>query len=361
MTTLAVTFLVVSNGPKNNERQTRSPANPMDYPSMNHQLSIPVSNSKPMPAIGLGYWKVDPAEAAKLTVEALKTGYRHLDCASDYGNESSVGYGIAESLAQGVCNREDLWVTSKLWNTFHRPEHVKSALLRSLSDLRVDYLDLYLIHFPISLKHVPIETRYPAGWFFDPSALSPRMVPDAVPIRETWQAMEELVDAGLVRSIGVSNFGTSLIRDLLTQCRIRPSVLQVESHPYLVQPKLLRYCREESIATTAFSPLGALSYIPIGMATESDSVLNHSLILSLATNYNKTPAQIVLRWGVQRGTAIVPKTSTLNRLGENLDLASFELTSQDMESINSLDKNQRFNDPGAFCEKAFGCFFPIYE
>lgn len=360
MTTLAVTFLDVSNELRNNNGKTQSQADRTDNLSMNQPLSVPVSDSKPMPAIGLGYWKVDPTEAAALTVEALKTGYRHLDCASDYGNESSVGAGIAAALAQGVCNREDLWVTSKLWNTFHRPEHVRSALLRSLSDLRVDYLDLYLIHFPISLKHVPIETRYPAGWFFDPSAMSPKMVPDAVPIRETWQAMEELVDAGLVRSIGVSNFGTSLIRDLLSQCRIRPSVLQVESHPYLVQSKLLRYCSEESIAYTAFSPLGAPSYIPIEMATEMDSVLNHSLILSLAKNYDKTPAQIVLRWGVQRGTAIVPKTSKLDRLRENLDLAGFELTGQEMESIASLDKNQRFNDPGVFCEKAFGCFFPIY-
>lgn len=324
-------------------------------------LSVAVSNSKPMPAVGLGYWKVEKAAAAALTVEAVKSGYRHLDCAADYGNEANVGEGIAEVARQGLCSRDELWVTSKLWNTYHRPEHVKPALKRSLLDLKLDYLDLYLIHFPIVLQYVPFETRYPAGWFADPNASKPRMAPDSVPIRDTWQAMEDLVDAGLVRSIGISNFGTSLIRDLLSQCRIRPSVLQVELHPYLVQSKLLRFCRESSIAVTAFSPLGAPSYIPIGMATESDSVLIHPVVQKIANDHNRTAAQIVLRWGVQRGTAIVPKTSQFDRLRENLDLANFALTQHEMESISSLDKNQRFNDPGEFGENAFGCFYPIYE
>lgn len=333
----------------------------MKIASKKSDLSIAVSNSKPMPAVGLGYWKVEQSAAAALTVEAVKIGYRHLDCAADYGNEASVGDGIAEVVRQGLCKREDLWVTSKLWNTHHRPEHVKPAFIRSLRDLKLDYLDLYLIHFPISLQYVPMETRYPAGWFVDPKDSQPRMVPDAVPIRETWQAMEELVDAGLVRSIGISNFGVSLIRDLLSQCRIRPNVLQVESHPYLVQQKLIRFCHEASIAVTAFSPLGAPSYIPIGMASESDSVLNDPIVRKIASSHGRSAAQIVLRWGVQRGTAIIPKSSKLERLRENLDLAGFELAQPEMESINALNKNQRFNDPGAFCESAFGCFFPIYE
>lgn len=314
-----------------------------------------------MPSVGLGYWKIDPQQASSLTVEAIRTGYRHLDCASDYGNEPGVGQGITQALSANLCNRGDLWVTSKLWNTYHNPEHVRPALERTLQDLQLEYLDLHLIHFPIALQYVPFETRYPAGWFFDPKETNPKMVQDRVPIRETWQAMEELVDSGKVRSIGVSNFGTSLIRDLLSQCRIRPSVLQVESHPYLVQPKLLRYCQEQSIAYTAFSPLGAPSYIPIGMATEEDSVLVHSLLTSIADAHGKTPAQIALRWGIQRGTAVVPKTSQLSRLQENIDIYDFELTLAEMNSINQLDRNQRFNDPGVFCEKAFGCYFPIYE
>lgn len=333
----------------------------MSISTQTSALTIPVVNSKPMPAVGLGYWKVEKPAAAALTVEAVKAGYRLLDCASDYGNEANVGEGIAEVAKQRLCSREELWVTSKLWNSYHRPEHVKPAVQRSLRDLQLDYLDLYLIHFPIATQYIPFETRYPAGWFADPNAAQPKMVPDSVPIRETWQAMEELVGAGLVKSIGISNFCVSLARDLLTQCKIRPSVLQIESHPYLVQPKLLRFCSENSIAVTAFSPLGAPSYIPIGMATESDSVLANPVVTAIAAAHGRTPAQVVLRWGVQRGTAVIPKTGRIERLRENLDIAGFSLSQTEMSSISALDKNQRFNDPGVFCESAFGCFYPIYE
>lgn len=317
--------------------------------------------SRTPPSVGYGFWKVENDRAAALTVQAIEMGYRHLDCASDYGNEAEVGQGIEKALSQRLCAREALWVTSKLWNTNHRTEHVLPALKRSLSDLRVDYLDLYLIHFPIALKHVPESTRYPAGWFFDPEAKPPRMEYDPVPILETWQAMEELVDQGLVKQIGVSNFSVALIRDLLTRCRIRPSVLQVESHPYLVQSKLLRYCQQESIAMTAFSPLGAPSYIPLGMATQGDSVLDQPVILEIASRHSKSPAQVVLRWGVQRGTSVIPKSSNPDRLRENLDVEGFALSEEEMGRIGALDRGQRFNDPGVFCEQAFNTFFPIYE
>lgn len=313
------------------------------------------------PSVGYGFWKVERDRVADLTVQAIEMGYRHLDCASDYGNEAEVGQGIERALSSRLCDRQELWVTSKLWNTNHRGEHVLPALKRSLADLRLEYLDLYLIHFPIALKHVPESTRYPAGWFYDPSANPPRMEYDPVPIRETWQAMEELVGLGLVKRIGVSNFSIALIRDLLTQCRIRPSVLQVESHPYLVQSKLLRYCQQESIAMTAFSPLGAPSYIPLGMATSGDSVLENPVVLGIAQSHGKTPAQVVLKWGVQRGTSVIPKSSNPSRLRENLDLEGFRLTDDEMIRIQSLDRGQRFNDPGVFCEQAFNTFFPIYE
>ncbi|MFO1066447.1 MAG: aldo/keto reductase [Pirellulales bacterium] len=196
-----------------------------------------------IPPVGLGLWKIDPEDVASAISSAIAAGYRHLDGACDYGNEAACGAALKNVLASGMCRREDVWVTSKLWNTFHRPEHVRSALERSLRDWQLDYFDLYLVHFPIPLAYVPIEKRYPPGWFYEPDAAVPRMVSDQVRISETWSAMEELVDAGLVRSIGVSNFGVSLIRDLYSAMRIRPAVLQVESHPYLVQEKLLRYCR----------------------------------------------------------------------------------------------------------------------
>jgi D-xylose reductase len=218
-----------------------------------------------------------------------------------------------------------------------------------------------LIHFPIATKFVPFEDRYPPGWFFDPAASAPRMEMDRVPIGETWQAMEELVAAGLVRDIGVCNFGCSLLRDLLSTARIRPALLQVEMHPYLTQERLLRFCREEGIAMTAFSPLGALSYFSLGMADESESVIETQVVREIAARYSRTPAQIVLRWGVQRGTSVIPKTSRPERLKENIALFDFQLTDDEMRAIGGLNRNRRFNDPGDFCEAAFNTFCPIYE
>lgn len=313
------------------------------------------------PAVGLGLWKIPNASTAGLVHEAIRAGYRHLDSACDYGNERETGEGIHRALKEGLCRRDDLWVTSKLWNTYHKAEHVRPALERTLSDMGLDHLDLFLIHFPIPLAFVPFETRYPPGWTFDPKATKPAMKPAAVPLIETWQAMERLVDAGLVRHIGVSNFCVSLLRDMLAQARIRPVVNQVEAHPYLAQEKLLRYCREESVAITAFSPLGAPSYVPLGMAKPEDSVLLQPAVADAARRLGKTPAQVVLRWAVQRGTSVVPKTEKPARLRENLAIHDFALNETEMAAISALDRNRRFNDPGVFCEQAFGTFYPIYE
>ena len=314
-----------------------------------------------MPSVGLGLWKVDPLSAGELVYEAISVGYRHLDSACDYGNEAEVGKGIERVLASNVCHREDLWITSKLWNTFHEPKYVRPAVERTLRDLQVDYLDSYLIHFPISLAYVAPETRYPPGWFFEPDAPNPSMQSIKVPVAETWGAMEELVDTGLVRTIGVCNFGISLLRDLQAGARIQPSSLQVEMHPRLTQEKLLRFCNQENIAVTAFSPLGAPSYVPLGMAKETDSLLINQDILEIADVVQRTPAQVLLRWGVQRGTAVVPKTSQPKRLKENISLFDFSLSEEQMLIIDGLNKNHRFNDPGDFCEQAFNTFFPIYE
>ncbi len=313
------------------------------------------------PAVGFGLWKVENGICAQMVRTAIEVGYRHLDSASDYGNEAQSGEGIESAIRDGLVRRDDLWVTSKLWNTNHRAEHVQPAVEKTMKDLRVDYLDLYLIHFPICLKYVDPAVRYPAGWFYDPAAPNPKMEVDAVPIRETWGAMEKLVQKGLVKNIGISNFNIALIRDLLSDCSIRPAVLQVESHPYLVQPKLLRYCQMEKIAFTAFSPLGAPSYVPIGMAKESDSVMDQPVVKQIAARLGKTPAQVVLAWGLNRGTSVIPKSSRVERLKENLASQSIQLSDADMKAIAALDRNQRFNDPGVFCESAFGGFHPIYE
>jgi D-xylose reductase len=313
------------------------------------------------PAVGLGLWKIARPDTAAIVEEAIRVGYRHIDAACDYGNEEEAGAGILAAVAKGLCRREDLWVTSKLWNTFHEPRHVRPATERSLRDLGLDQLDLYLVHFPIALKYVPFETRYPPGWLHDPAASPPRMEPIQVPLAETWQAMEDLVTAGLVRRIGLCNCNVALVRDLLARARIRPAVLQVELHPFLVQEKLLRFCRESGIAVTAFSPLGAPSYVPLGMATASESVLEHPVVTGIAAATGRTPAQVVLRWGVQRGTSVIPKTSHPERLRENLAACDFTLSDEQMRAIAALDHGRRFNDPGDFCERGFGTFFPIYE
>jgi D-xylose reductase len=323
--------------------------------------TVKLTGGNEIPAVGLGMWKVDKPIVADLVQEAIRIGYRHFDCACDYGNEAEVGAGLQAAVGSGLCDREELWVTSKLWNTYHAAEHVRPALEKSLSDLQLDYLDLYLIHFPIASKFVPFEHRYPPEWFYDPKAESPKIESVPVPIRETWEAMEELVRAELVKNIGICNFNCQLLRDLLSYAKIRPAVLQVELHPQLTQEKLLRYCREEDIAVTAFSPLGAESYYSIGMADPEESVLRNEVVTKIAEVKHKTPAQVVLRWGVQRGTAIVPKTSRVDRLVENLAIFDFELTAEEMDAISGLNLNRRFNDPGDFAEAAFNTFFPIYE
>lgn len=318
-------------------------------------------NQQQMPAVGFGLWKIAKNDTADRVFKAIEVGYRHLDSAADYGNETQAGEGIRRALADGVCTRDELWVTSKLWNTFHRPEHVREACEKTLSDLGVDYLDLYLVHFPIALTYVPISERYPPEWVFDPACEQPTMEIDPVPLSDTWRAMEALVHAGLVRNIGVCNYNSALLHDLMAYATLKPAMLQIESHPYLTQQRLIQLAQDYGIAVTAFSPLGAGSYVELSMASDQDSVLSQPIVQEIAGRVQRTPAQVVLRWGVQRGTSVIPKTSRVERLAENLAVFDFTLSSDDMAAISALNQNRRFNDPGAFCEQAFGKFYPIYD
>lgn len=314
-----------------------------------------------MPRVGFGLWKIPREDTAASVIEAVRAGYRHFDSAADYANEAQTGEGLSQAVAEGLVTREELWVTSKLWNTFHAAEHVEEACRKTLSDLRLDYLDLYLIHFPIALEYVPIDVRYPPEWLHDPDAPDPVMKRAPVPLQETWMAMETLVQKGLVNRIGVCNYNTALIHDLMSYATIKPAMLQIETHPYLTQEKLIRCARGYGIDVTAFSPLGAQSYFELGMADSGESLLGAAPVMVAAQTHGKTPAQVLLKWGVQRGTSVIPKTSKPERMRENIDIEDFELSAVEMAAISALNQNRRFNDPGVFAESAFNTFHPIYD
>jgi diketogulonate reductase-like aldo/keto reductase len=308
-----------------------------------------------MPLVGLGTWKIPKDKTANTVKTSLAIGYRLLDCACDYGNEKEVGLGIKQAIDEGIVKRDQIWVTSKLWNTYHGKNHVKAACKRSLADLGLEYLDLYLIHFPISLKYVDFETRYPPEWDYDPS--KPGCVFEDVPTAETWAAMEELVVEGLVRNIGISNFNCQHIMDLMKYAKIKPAVNQIEYHPYLQQPQLVEYChrKEVNIALTAYSSFGGHSYIPLGnkLAASTPSLLEHKVIESIAKKHGKTIPQVLLRFATQQGIAVIPKSVDSNRLKENFHL-EFNLDPSDIEEIRKLDQKLRFNDPADFAN------YPIY-
>mmetsp|Transcript_10157 Transcript_10157/g.12873 ORF Transcript_10157/g.12873 Transcript_10157/m.12873 type:complete len:645 (+) Transcript_10157:113-2047(+) len=302
-----------------------------------------------------GLWRLDNPE--ETVYQAIKNGYRRLDSACDYGNEEASGRGIRRAIGEGICTREELYITTKLWNTYHDPSHVPMAMDKSLKDLGLDYVDEYLIHFPISMEFVPFDKKYPPEW----SNLEGNMVIVPNDINKTWKAMEALVDSGQTHQIGLSNFNCQHIRQVLSTAKIRPSTLQVECHPHLSQEKLIRFARDEGMRVSVFSPMGATSYISLDMATKDDVLFDNNVIKSIAEKHKKTPAQIMLRWAVQRNTIPISKSSSAGRMQENKNLLDFYLHKEDVYAISSLNKNRRYNDPGVFCEAAFGTFCPIYE
>lgn len=292
------------------------------------------NNADQIPILGLGTWKSEPGEVYEAVKEAIRLGYRHIDCASAYGNEAEIGQALSECFKEKLVTRDEMWITSKLWNDAHAPDDVGPALNKSLSDLQLSYLDLYLIHWPIALKK---------GVPFPKSAGD--MIPlDDLPISKTWEAMESMVDKGLCRHIGVSNFSVAKLRRLHDGARIKPEMNQIELHPYLQQAAMLDFCSKNKIHITAYSPLGSPDRPSFLKAEDEPILLEDSTIATIAERHNATPAQVLISWAIHRGTVVIPKSINSDRMKQNLDAVDVSLTKEDMEDIAGIDRNRRYID-----------------
>ncbi len=292
-----------------------------------------------IPALGLGTWKPQGDDVYNAVRAALSAGYRHIDCAAIYGNEDVIGRALADALAAGDAQREDLWITSKLWNTEHAPDAVLPAIEKTLSRLRLERLDLYLMHWPVALRQ---------GVVF-PQKTDDFIALSELPLEATWTAMAGLRERGLTRQIGVSNFSAAKTRRLADATGVLPAVNQVEMHPYLAQNELLATSREMGVVLTAYSPLGTPDSNEMFKRGDPFKLLDDTVIAGLAAAHGASPAQVMLAWAVQRGTSVIPKSSNPGRIAENLAAADLTLTDSDMAAIGALDKHHRFVSGSFWC------------
>jgi diketogulonate reductase-like aldo/keto reductase len=276
-----------------------------------------------IPSIGLGTWKSATNAVGNAVEAAILAGYRHIDCAAAYDNEKEVGKALKKVIGVAV-KREELFITSKLWNTDHA--NVREAFSKSLKDLELSYLDLYLIHWPMAYD-------------MDENGMD---VVGKTPIKEVWQEMEKLVDEGLVKHIGLSNFNSAQITEILDFARIKPSLIQVECHPYLTQVKLSEFAKSKGLVFQAFAPLGSPDRPNYLKAENEPEVLKNPVVLQIAQKHQKSPAQVLLRFQIERGHVVLVKSLNPSNMKENLEVLNFTLDKGDMEQLIGLNKGFRY-------------------
>ncbi len=312
--------------------------------------TLKFSNGDTMHAIGLGTWKATGSDVKKAVKDAIYAGYRHIDTAAAYGNEEAIGEALAEIFDKGEIFREDVFITSKVWNDSHAEGQVRPALEESLKKLKLDYLDLYLIHWPVAFKHGVDSPKKPDDY----------LTPEEAPIIETWKQMEKAKKDGLARHIGVSNFSDIKLKDLIAKATIKPEMNQVELHPLLQQDDLLKYCKSENIHITAYSPLGSGDRSENMKGKEEPNLLEIKTIKEIARKHNASEGQILISWHAHRGTAAIPKSTSKEHIEENFKAASIELDDSDIKAIANLDEHYRFIT-GKFFEEPSKGYEDIYD
>uniref|UniRef100_A0A3B4A7N0 NADP-dependent oxidoreductase domain-containing protein n=2 Tax=Periophthalmus magnuspinnatus TaxID=409849 RepID=A0A3B4A7N0_9GOBI len=300
--------------------------------------SVPLSDGNNIPLLGLGTY-ANPRQTPKGTSYnavklAIETGYRHIDGAMVYFNEDEVGQAIRDKISDGTVKREDVFYCGKLWNTFHPPHLVRPTLEKTLELLKLDYVDLYIVEMPTAFQ--PGDTYYPRDE-------NGKYIYHETDLRATWEALEACKDDGLVKSLGVSNFNKRQLELILTKpgLKHKPVSNQVECHPYFTQPKLLEYCRQNHIVIVGYSPLGT-SRDPTWVNLKCPPMLEDEVLVSIAKKHKKTSAQVALRFNVQRGVVVIPKSFNPARIKENFEIFDFCLSEDEMKQIEGLNKNIRF-------------------